>query len=70
MTPGVVGAIFAVVLWELARQRSRDVDLALGDVRSAPLPGGGLLFALASFTIGCGAFSAALVAVLLISSER
>lgn len=61
LVPGVVGVLFAAVLWVRARARARRTIRALLDGRADQVPGAGLLLALTVFVLACGVASAAIV---------
>ncbi|MDQ7877525.1 hypothetical protein Q9R08_06005 [Microbacterium sp. QXD-8] len=61
VAPGILGLVFAVLLWARARARQTLVSRALLHDRPGDLPGAGLLLLLTLFVIGCGAVSAVIV---------
>ncbi|GAA5100059.1 hypothetical protein GCM10025760_36910 [Microbacterium yannicii] len=63
LAPGIVGVVFAMLLWGRARARHRRVSRALLDDRAADLPDARLLMALTVFVVGCGVVSAVILVV-------
>ncbi len=63
LTPGILGLVFAVVLWIRADARHRRITRALLDSRPEALPGAGLLLLLTVFVVGCGVVAAVVIAL-------
>ena len=61
LIPGIVGVLFAAVLWVRARARARRTIRALLDGRADQVPGAWLLLALTIFVLACGVASAAII---------
>ncbi|WP_349427287.1 DUF202 domain-containing protein [Microbacterium sp. LWS13-1.2] len=61
LAPGILGLVFAVLLWARARARHTHVNRALLQDPPGDLPGAGLLLLLTVFVLGCGAASAVIV---------
>ncbi len=61
LVPGIVGVLFAAVLWVRARVRARRTIRALLDEQADQVPGAGLLLALTVFVLACGVASAGIV---------
>ena len=66
VVPGLVGLVYAGVLWQAARHRTARVnDVRLERAAGRVLPGGALLGAVAAFTALIGVFG--LVVVILVA---
>ena len=61
LAPGILGLVFAVLLWVRARTRQVRINRALLDDRPGELPGAALLGLLTLFVVGCAALSAVVV---------
>jgi hypothetical protein len=53
LAPGLLGLVFAILLWTLARARSARVNRSLRMNRTDRMPGAGLLLTLTIFVTAC-----------------
>ena len=61
LAPGILGLLFAVLLWVSARSRNQRITRALIDDRPKDLPGAALLGVLTVFVVACAVLSAVIV---------